>query len=65
MTSRMQYGHAALVGALLHAGYLGGVFYAISIGVPAGVSAVVVSLQPVLTAVLAIQLLDERLALRQ
>src|SRR3954465_14545026 len=43
-----QYGHAAVVGVLLHAGYLGGVFYAISVGVPAGVSAVVVSLQPVL-----------------
>lgn len=65
MPSRSQYGHAALVGVLLHAGYLGGVFYAISIGVPAGVSAVVVSLQPVLTALLATRLLDERLVVRQ
>jgi drug/metabolite transporter (DMT)-like permease len=65
MESRAQYGHAALVGLLLHAGYLGGVFYAISLGVPAGVSAVVVSLQPVLTAVLASRVLDERLIARQ
>jgi drug/metabolite transporter (DMT)-like permease len=60
-----QYGHAAVVGVLLHAGYLGGVFYAISVGVPAGVSAVVVSLQPVLTAVLAGRLLGERMVPRQ
>jgi drug/metabolite transporter (DMT)-like permease len=65
MPRRAQYGHAALVGALLHAGYLGGVFYAISVGVPAGVSAVVVSLQPVLTAVLATRVLGERLVTRQ
>jgi drug/metabolite transporter (DMT)-like permease len=64
-TRRDQYGHAAVAGLLLHAGYLGGVFYAISVGVPAGVSAVVVSLQPVLTALLATRLLGERPALRQ
>ncbi len=60
-----QIGAAALVGLLLHAGYLGGVFYAISVGLPSGVAAVVVSLQPVLTAVLAVALLGERLAPRQ
>ncbi len=65
MASRTQYGHAAVVGLLLHAGYLGGVFYGISLGVPAGVSAVIVSLQPVLTAVLASRVLDERLVVRQ
>lgn len=64
MTSGRQYGHAATVGVLLHAGYLGGVFYAISIGMSAGASAVVVSLQPVLTAVLAARLLGERLRFR-
>ena len=53
--------HAAVVGLLLHAGYLGGVFYAISQGLPAGVAAVVVSLQPVLTAALATRVLGERL----
>ena len=65
MPDRSGYGHAVVVGTFLHAGYLGGVFYAISIGVPAGVSAVVVSLQPVLTAVLATRVLSERLVPRQ
>ena len=65
MASRPQYGRAAVVGLLLHAGYLGGVFYAISLGIPAGVSAVVVSLQPVLTAVLAGRVLGEHPTRRQ
>ncbi|RFU21537.1 DMT family transporter [Geodermatophilus marinus] len=63
--SRTQLRHASVAGLLLHAGYLGGVFYAISVGVPAGVSAVVVSLQPVLVAVLAAPLLGERATARQ
>ena len=56
-----QYGAAAVVGVLLHAGYLGGVFTGIALGVPAGVAAVLTSLQPVLTAVLAVRVLGERL----
>jgi drug/metabolite transporter (DMT)-like permease len=56
---------AAVSGVLLHATYLGGVFWAIAHGTPAGVSAVVVSLQPVLVAALALPLLGERLAPRQ
>ena len=63
--SRGQVGRVAVSGLLLHATYLGGVFYAISRGTPAGVSSVVVSLQPVLVAVLAGRLLGERLAGRQ
>ena len=58
---RAQYGRAGLVGVLLHAGYLGGVFSGISLGVPAGVAAVITSLQPVLTAVLAVRVLGEQL----
>ena len=65
MPHRAHYGRASVAGLLLHAGYLGGVFYAISIGVPAGVSAVIVSLQPVLTAVLAARVLGERPTARQ
>jgi drug/metabolite transporter (DMT)-like permease len=60
-TPHRQYGRAAVAGLLLHAGYLGGVFFAIADGLPASVAAVVVSLQPVLTAALAAQLLGERL----
>jgi len=60
-SSREQYGRASVVGVLLHAGYLGGVFTGIGLGVPAGVAAVITSLQPVLTAVLAVRVLGERL----
>ncbi len=58
---RAQSGQAGVAGLLLHAGYLGGVFFAIDHGLPASVAAVVVSLQPVLTAALASRLLGERL----
>jgi len=63
--SPVQYRRAAVAGLLLHAGYLGGVFFAIAGGLPAGVAAVVVSLQPVLTAALATRLLDETLVALQ
>jgi drug/metabolite transporter (DMT)-like permease len=63
--TRAQLGRAAVTGLLMHATYLGGVFWAISRGTPAGVSSVVVSLQPVLVAALAVRLLGERLMARQ
>lgn len=53
-------GHMAVVGVLMHGVYLGGVFFAISRQMPAGLSALIVSLQPILTAVLGIWLLGER-----
>jgi drug/metabolite transporter (DMT)-like permease len=62
---RAQVGRAGVAGLLLHATYLGGVFFAIDSGLPASVAAVVVSLQPVLTAALATRLLGERLAALQ
>ncbi|HSF94257.1 MAG TPA: DMT family transporter [Thermohalobaculum sp.] len=52
---------AALIGVLLQAVYLGGVYQAISMGIEAGVSALIVGLQPVLTAFIARQFLGERL----
>jgi drug/metabolite transporter (DMT)-like permease len=45
-----QFGHVAVAGVLLQAGYLGGVFVSIDLGMSAGVSALIVSLQPILTA---------------
>ncbi len=45
-----QIGHVAMAGVLLQAGYLGGVFVSIDLGMSAGVSALIVSLQPILTA---------------
>jgi len=56
---------SALIGFFLHACYLGGVFYSISRGLPAGVAAVVTSIQPVLVSVLAVKVLGERLRGRQ
>ncbi len=50
-----------LIGFFLHACYLGGVFYSISQGLPAGVAAVVTSLQPVLVSLIAVRVLGERL----
>ena len=58
-------GRIGVAGLLLHAGYLGGVFFAIDHGMPAGVSALVVSLQPILTAVIAQVILGERIGTRQ
>ena len=39
-------------GILFHGFYLGGVFFSISIGMPAGIAALIVSLQPILTNIL-------------
>jgi drug/metabolite transporter (DMT)-like permease len=44
---------AVLVGALVHGAYLGGVFWAIRNGLPAGLSALIIGLQPLITAVMA------------
>ncbi len=57
--------HIAVGGLLLHAGYLGGVFFAIDRGMPAGLSALIVSLQPILTAVLVQRLMSEQVNARQ
>ena len=45
-----QWLHLAVVGVLLHAGYLGGVWAAVKAGIGAGTVALLVGLQPVLTA---------------
>lgn len=59
-TDRATVGHNAVAGLLLHAGYLGGVFNAIHLGMSAGLVALIVGLQPVLTALAAAVLLKER-----
>jgi drug/metabolite transporter (DMT)-like permease len=56
---------SSLIGFFLHTCYLGGVFYAISKGLPAGVAAVVTSLQPVLVSLLAVKVLGEHLKTKQ
>lgn len=57
--------HIAVTGVLVQALYLGGVFMSIHRGLPAGVSALVVGMQPLLTALGAGLLLGERVSVRQ
>lgn len=57
--------HAAFAGALIHGLYLGGVFFAIRHGLPAGIAALVAGLQPLLTALLAGGMLGERVSPQQ
>jgi drug/metabolite transporter (DMT)-like permease len=56
--------HIALAGVLLQAGYLGGVWCSIKLGMPAGISALIVGMQPILTA-FAAPLIGESLRPRQ
>ena len=60
-----QIGHVAVVGVLMQGGYLGGVFCSIHLGMSAGVSALIVGIQPILTAFASAPLFGERLRLRQ
>ena len=48
--TRMQWAHLALTGVLMHACYLGGVWAAVKAGMGSGLSALIVGIQPVLTA---------------
>jgi drug/metabolite transporter (DMT)-like permease len=48
---REQWLHLAVVGLLMHAGYLGGVWAAVKHGIGAGTSALIVGFQPLLTAI--------------
>jgi len=57
--------HIGVTGVLVHAVYLGGVFMAIKHGLPAGVTALIVGMQPLLTACGAGFLLGERISPRQ
>lgn len=60
-----QWLHIGVSGLLVHAIYLGGVFVAIGAGLPAGVTALVVGMQPLLTATVAGRLLGETVQPRQ
>lgn len=58
-------GHMAVAGLLLNIGCLGGCFYAMSLGLPSAVVAVIGGLQPLLTAMFAGVFLGERVRVRQ
>ena len=55
---------STLIGLTLHGAYLGGCFFAVSRGLPAGVTALIVSLQPVLVSLFAARYLGEPLRAR-
>jgi len=54
-----------LSGVLFHGVYLGGVFYSVSIGIPTGIAALIVTLQPILTNALAGKFLGEEVSFKQ
>src|SRR5207302_1782525 len=60
--SRAEFGHLVVAGLLMHAVQLGGSHYAQYLGMSAGVAALVISCQPLLSAVVASRFLNERLA---
>ncbi len=56
---------AVVSGILLHAAYLGGVFWAVRHGMPGGITSLIVGLQPIATAALVGPLLGEAVSLRR
>ena len=56
---------SVLSGVLFHGLYLGGVFFSISIGMPTGIAALIVTLQPILTNVLSGPILNEEVTFKQ
>lgn len=61
-TTGVQWGHVAVAGLLSHAGYLGGSHYAQQWGLSAGVTALILALQPLATAVIVSRWLGVRLS---
>lgn len=53
------------IGIALHGLYLAGVWYAIELGAPAGLSSVITSMQPIIVSLLAVKLLHEPLSFKQ
>ena len=54
-----------LSGVLFHGLYLGGVFYSVSKGMPTGIAALIVTLQPILTNALSGPILNEKVTFKQ
>ena len=64
-TNRKNLIQSIFSGVLFHGFYLGGVFYSVSIGIPTGIAALIVTLQPVLTNALAGKFLGEKISFKQ
>ena len=56
---------SVISGVLFHGFYLGGVFFSISIGMPTGLAALIVTLQPILTNLLSGPVLNEKITFKQ
>ena len=63
--SKKNIAESLLNGVLFHGLYLGGVFFSISKGMPTGIAALIVTLQPILTNILAGPLLNEQIGWKQ
>src|SRR5437773_10479665 len=63
--NRIEIGHSIVAGILVHGIYLGGTAVAISLSIPAGLSALIPGLQPILTSTIAYRWLGERWSGRQ
>ena len=65
LISRKNFFESFLSGVMFHGFYLGGVFYSISIGMPTGIAALIVTLQPILTNALSGPILNEKVSKKQ
>ena len=65
LTNRKSLLQSIFSGVLFHGIYLGGVFYSVSIGMPTGITALIVTLQPILTNALAGKILGEKVSIKQ
>ena len=65
LVSKKNFLESFFSGVLFHGFYLGGVFYSISIGMPTGIAALIVTLQPVLTNALSGPILNEKVSIKQ
>jgi drug/metabolite transporter (DMT)-like permease len=64
-STRAEWAHLAIAGLLMHVVQLGGSHYAQYLGMSAGVAALIISCQPLATAVIAVRFMGEKLAPRQ
>ncbi|MDB3986693.1 DMT family transporter [bacterium] len=65
ITSKKNLLNSIISGVLFHGVYLGGVFFSVSKGLPTGIAALIVTLQPILTNALAGPLLNEKITWKQ
>ena len=65
IVDRKNFIESFLSGVLFHGFYLGGVFYSISKGMPTGIAALIVTLQPILTNILSGPILNEKISIKQ